>query len=149
MKAVVYRKYGLADVLHLEDVPTPSPRDGEVLIEVHASSVNSFDWGLLRARPMLLRLGGLFKPKYPILGADVAGRVVSIGPAVTRFKVGDDVYGDLTESGWGGFAEYTCAKQDPLALKPPGHDVRAGGGRAPGRVPRPARPAGQDDRRPR
>jgi len=120
MKAIVYTQYGSPDVLRLEDVPQPVARDDEVLIEVRAASVNSWDWELLQGTPFANRIGGLFKPKHPILGADVAGRVTAVGRDVKRFQPGDEVYGDLCRSGWGGFAEYVCAREDALAFKPPG-----------------------------
>ncbi|HKI99462.1 MAG TPA: NAD(P)-dependent alcohol dehydrogenase [bacterium] len=118
MRAIVYRAYGAPDVLKLETIATPVPRDDELLIKVHAASVNAWDWGLLRGTPFINRLGGLFKPRYPVLGADVAGRVESVGRSVTRFKPGDAVFGDLSACGWGGFAEYVCAPESSLARKP-------------------------------
>lgn len=118
MKAMVCSKYGLTDVLSLEDVDRPVPKGNEVLVQVRAASVNSWDWDLLRGTPFANRLGGLFAPKYPILGADVAGRVEAVGGEVKRFQPGDEVYGDLCRSGWGGFAEYVCAREEALAFKP-------------------------------
>jgi NADPH:quinone reductase-like Zn-dependent oxidoreductase len=118
MKAIVYTKYGLPDVLQLVEVAKPVHRDNEVLVKVHAASVNSWDWDLLRGTPFVNRIGGLRKPKYPILGADIAGRVEAVGSNVTRFQTGDEVFGDISGSGWGGFAEYVCARDDVLARKP-------------------------------
>ena len=120
MQAVVYTKYGPPEVLHLEDVEKPTPMDNEVLVEIHAASVNAKDWRLLRADPFLIRLmyGGLFKPKYQILGADIAGRVEAVGRNVTEFRPGDEVYGDVGECGLGGFAEYVSTPEDVLAKKP-------------------------------
>ncbi len=120
MQAVVYTKYGPPEVLHLEDVEKPTPMDNEVLVEIHAASVNAKDWRLLRADPFLIRLmyGGLFKPKHQILGADIAGRVEAVGSNVTEFRPGDEVYGDVGECGLGGFAEYVSAPEDVLAKKP-------------------------------
>ena len=119
MKAVVYTEYGSPDVLHLQEIEKPVPRDNEVLIKVHATSINSWDWDMLRGKPYLFRLlSGIFKPKYKILGADVAGRIETVGANVSNFKPGDDVFGDLCENGWGGFAEYVCAGEESLALKP-------------------------------
>ncbi|HKJ58638.1 MAG TPA: NAD(P)-dependent alcohol dehydrogenase [Halobacteriales archaeon] len=120
MKAVVAQSYGPPDVLRLEEVERPAPEDDEVLIEVHAAGVNAADWHLLRADPPLVRLMGfgLFKPKNEILGADVAGRVEAIGSDVTHFSPGDEVFGDLSACGHGGFAEYVCAPEDALATKP-------------------------------
>ncbi len=119
MKAIIYTKYGPPDVLQLMNVAQPAPKDNEVLIKVHAASVNPADWRTVRADPFLVRfVSGLLKPKNPRLGADVAGRVESIGKSVTQFKVGDDVFGELPFSGFGSFAEYVCANEDALALKP-------------------------------
>jgi|SRR5271157_175605 NADPH:quinone reductase-like Zn-dependent oxidoreductase len=119
MKATVYTKYGPPDVLELKEVPTPAPKDDEVLIKIHAASVNAADWHLLRADPFIARLyAGLTKPKHTILGADIAGRVEAVGRSVRQFKPGDEVFGDLFRNGLGGFAEYACAGEDALALKP-------------------------------
>lgn len=119
MKAVVYTRYGSPEVLSLMDVDMPVPRPDEVLIRVVAAAVNSWDWDLLTGTPFLARLGGgLFAPPYKILGADVAGRVEAVGAAVTRFKPGDAVLGDLSGGNWGSFAEYVCARESALTLKP-------------------------------
>lgn len=119
MKAILCRKYGPPDVLELREIDKPSPEDDEVLVRVHAASVNSWDWDNLRGKPFLVRLlMGLLKPKYQIPGADTAGRVEAIGKNVTRFQPGDEVFGDLCACGWGAFAEYVCAPEDSLALKP-------------------------------
>jgi len=117
MKAIVYTRYGQPDVLKLKEVPKPSPKDNEVLIKVHAAAVNDFDWGLLRGRPFVLRIGALFKPKYSILGCDMAGVVKAVGGNVKKFQPGDEVFGDISGSGFGGFAEYVCAREDVLAPK--------------------------------
>jgi len=117
MKAIVYHKYGSPDVLELKEVEKPTPKGNEVLIKVHAASVNSWDWNLLRGTPFLVRLGGLLKPKYKILGADIAGRVEAVGRNVKQFQPGDEVFGDISGCGWGGFAEYVCARENALALK--------------------------------
>ena len=116
MKAIVYRKYGSPDVLHLEEVEQPTPKDDEVLIKIHAASVNAYDWHFLTADIFLIRLmgGGLFKPKDSRLGADVAGRIESIGRNIKQFQPGDEVYGMVK----GGFAEYACAHESALCLKP-------------------------------
>ena len=119
MKAMVYGKYCSPAVLRLEEVQKPAPDDDEVLIRVHASSVNSWDWDLVRGRPYLARIGAFRKPRYKILGADIAGRVEAVGRGVRRFQAGDEVFGDISGCGWGGFAEYVCARADVLALKPP------------------------------
>jgi len=121
MKAVVFEQYGLPDLLELKEVAKPLPGENDVLVEVHAVSVNDWDWELLRGIPFLNRMmAGLFKPtKIKILGCDIAGQVEAVGKKVTRFKPGDAVFGDLSACGWGGFAEYVCADEDALTLKPP------------------------------
>jgi NADPH:quinone reductase-like Zn-dependent oxidoreductase len=119
MKAIVFEKYGPPDVLQLKEVEKPTPKDNEVLVRVHAASVNSWDWELLRGRPFLNRLlFGLFKPKIRILGIDIAGRVEAVGKNAKRFRPGDEVFGDLSGSGMGGFAEYVCARENALTPKP-------------------------------
>ena len=122
MKAIVYHTYGAPNVLKLDDVERPVPNMHEVLIKVHATSVNSWDWDLLRGKPFIVRLagGGIRKPQLPILGADVAGTVEAVGKNVKQFKPGDAVLGDLSASGWGGFAEYVSAPETALTLKPSG-----------------------------
>jgi NADPH:quinone reductase-like Zn-dependent oxidoreductase len=120
MKAMVNTKYGSPDVLQLKEVVIPTPKDNEVLVKVHAASVNAADWHLLRGKPFLMRLMGfgLLKPKNTILGSAMAGRVEAVGRNVTQFQPGDEIFGDLTRCGWGAFAEYVCAREDALALKP-------------------------------
>ncbi len=119
MKAIVYTKYGSPDVLHLEDLEKPSPKDNEVLIKVHAASVNPADWHTMRGAPFLARLAnGLFKPQNPRLGADVAGRVEAVGCNITQFQAGQDVFGCLPLNAMGSFAEYVTVNADGLALKP-------------------------------
>jgi len=119
MKAIVYEKYGLPDVLQLKEVEKPTPKDNEVLVKVHAASVNDWDWGLLRGAPFMNRLFfGLLKPKIKIIGGDIAGRVEAVGRNIKQFQPGDEVYGDLSGSGFGGFAEYVCARENALELKP-------------------------------
>jgi NADPH:quinone reductase-like Zn-dependent oxidoreductase len=115
VKAVVYDRYGPPEVLRLEDVATPSPGANEVLVEVVATSVNRSDWECLVGTPAYARIGGLRSPAKPTLGSDVAGRIAAVGEAVTRFGVGDEVYG---ETPMGGFAEYALAKESALAHKP-------------------------------
>ncbi len=120
MKAIVYTKYGSPDVLELKEVEKPTPKDDEVLVEVHAASINDWDWGLLQGTTFLGRFvagGGLLKPKHKILGSDIAGRIEAVGKNVEKFQPGDEVYGDLSGD-WGGFAEYVCARENALALKP-------------------------------
>lgn len=118
MKAMVYDKYGTTDVMTLKEVVIPTPQDNEVLVKIHAVSVNSWDWDLLRGKPFLVRLGGMLKPKYKILGADIAGRVEAIGKEVKHILPGEEVFGDISWCGWGGFAEYVCVHEDSLSLKP-------------------------------
>ena len=122
MKAIVYHKYGSPDVLNLEEVQKPTPKDDDVLVKIHAASVNDWDWGLLRGKPFANRvLAGLLKPKrIKILGCDIAGRVEEVGRNVKLFQPGDEVFGDISGGGWGGFAEYVCARENALALKPSG-----------------------------
>ena len=117
MKAILYHKYGTPDVLELKETDKPIPDDNEVLIKVHAASINDWDWGLLHGDFINRLLNGLWKPKRKILGSDIAGRVEAVGKNITQFKPGDEVYGDLSGQ-WGGFAEYVCTKEKCLALKP-------------------------------
>ena len=117
LKAIVYTKYGGPEVLQLKEIEKPSPKDDEVLIKVHSVSINDWDFGLLEGDLINRLLNGLLKPKRKILGSDIAGRIEAVGKNVTRFKIGDDVYGDVSGY-WGGFAEYTCAREKSLALKP-------------------------------
>ncbi len=119
MKAIVYTKYGSPDNLELVDMEKPTPKDDEVLVRVFAVSLNAADLHLLRADPFLIRLSsGLQKPKNTILGSDIAGRVEQVGKNVKQFKPGDQVFGDISACGWGGFAEYACARETALVLKP-------------------------------
>ena len=116
MKALVYRRYGGPDVLELADVPQPQPREHEVLVRVHAASVNAADRVLLRGEPFLVRLGmGFPRPRHRTLGFDVAGRVEAVGKRVTQFHVGDDVFG---ASNFGAFAECVCVNEERLIPKP-------------------------------
>ncbi|MBT3396734.1 MAG: NAD(P)-dependent alcohol dehydrogenase [Alphaproteobacteria bacterium] len=120
MKAIVYKKYGAPeDVLRFEDVPKPVPKDDEVLVKVFAASINEWDWSMVRAAAIFVRFWGLFKPRHQIPGADIAGTVEAVGSSVTRFKPGDEVFGDLNQNGWGGYAEYVCSRENGLAPKPP------------------------------
>jgi NADPH:quinone reductase-like Zn-dependent oxidoreductase len=119
VKAIVYTKYGPPDVLEFKDVEKPTPLDDEVLVEVHAASLNAYDWHFLTADVFLIRLmsGGLLKPKKQTLGADISGKVVAVGKNVTRFHLGDEVFGSA-KGGSGAFAEYVCASEKSLVLKP-------------------------------
>ena len=120
MKAIVLTKYGTPDGLKLEEIPKPVPNTNEVLVEVHAASINSWDWEIVKGTPFVNRMMfGLFKPKKNvILGCDIAGIVVARGENVKRLKVADKVFGDLSKSGWGGFAEFVCTDENALSLKP-------------------------------
>ena len=116
MKAIIFETYGPPDVLQLKDVEQPTPKDNEVLVDVHAASVNYVDWQVLGGKSLLLRvMNGLFKPRQKILGDDLAGRVEAVGANVTRFKPGDEVFGI---SNFNAFAEYACVPEKSLVLKP-------------------------------
>src|SRR3989440_6234449 len=115
MKAILLTQYGSPDVLQFKEVEKPVPKDGEILVKIHAASANPLDWHLMRGAPFLARLaGGLRKPKDPRLGADIAGRVEAVGNNVTQFQPGDEVFGACT----GSFAEYASVPENTLALKP-------------------------------
>jgi len=121
MKAIVCAKYGSPDVLQLREVVKPVPQADEVLIQIHAASLNSRDLRMLRANPIFMRLmpGGFFRPKNKILGADLAGRVEAVGSSVKQFKPEDEVFGYLpSATGRGTFAEYVCANENAITLKP-------------------------------
>ena len=118
MKAVVYERYGSPDVLRVEDVPVPSPAAGQVRVKIAATSVNLSDWECLRGSPAYARIGGLRFPARRTLGSDIAGVVDDVGEGVTRFRPGDEVYGDNLAL-MGGFAEYALAPESALAHKPP------------------------------
>ena len=120
MKAIVQTEYGSPDVLKLKEIDKPVVTDNGVLVRIRASSINAGDWHLMRGDPFFIRLifGGILKPKIQILGVDIAGQIEAIGKNVTEFQVGDEVFGDLSECGFGAFAEYVCAIASALALKP-------------------------------
>jgi NADPH:quinone reductase-like Zn-dependent oxidoreductase len=119
MKAIVRETYGPPDVLRLEDVPAPTFGDGDVLVRVRAASANAGDWHLLRGTPFPLRLvSGLRTPRFKIIGTDVAGHVEAVGRHVTRFRPGDEVFGELSRCGFGAYAEFAVAPERALALKP-------------------------------
>ncbi|MFQ5571717.1 MAG: NAD(P)-dependent alcohol dehydrogenase [Rhodothermales bacterium] len=121
MKAIVLTRYGSPDVLRLEEVAKPEPRDDEVLVKVHATAVNDWDWSFVRGKPYIYRLMfGLVRPRVAILGVEVAGIVEATGNHVAKFQPGYHVYGDISEAGFGGFAEYVCVSEDALSRKPPG-----------------------------
>jgi NADPH:quinone reductase-like Zn-dependent oxidoreductase len=119
VRAVIYDRYGSPEVLRLEEVPTPSPAEDQVLVRVASTSINLSDWECLRGSPLYARIGGLRAPARQTLGSDIAGRVEAVGTGVTRFGPGDDVYGDNLELK-GGFAEYAVAPESALAHKPEG-----------------------------
>jgi NADPH:quinone reductase-like Zn-dependent oxidoreductase len=118
MRAVVYDRYGLPDQLRVEEIPMPSPSAKQVLVAVAATSVNLSDWESLTGSPGYARIGGLRRPAHRVLGSDIAGRVVAVGSEVTRFRPGEEVYGDNLGL-MGGFAEYAVAPEEALAHKPP------------------------------
>jgi NADPH:quinone reductase-like Zn-dependent oxidoreductase len=119
MKAIIYHEYGSPDVLKLEEVQKPTPADNQVLIKIHAVSINRSDWEGLVGKPLYARIGGLFRPKDRILGSDIAGTVEMVGKDVKQFKPGDEVFGLLLNYG-GGFAEYACTSGKAFILKPAG-----------------------------
>jgi NADPH:quinone reductase-like Zn-dependent oxidoreductase len=119
MKAVVRTEYGSPDVMRLEEAPKPAPADDELLVKVHAISVNRSDWEGLIGKPLYARVGGLRKPGYPILGSDVAGRVETAGKNNEQFKPGDEIFGEMEGYG-GGFAEYVITQGKIWARKPAG-----------------------------
>lgn len=120
MKAMVYTEYGPPEVLKLKEVEKPTPQDNEVLVRIYATSVNTAEWYFVHGTPFLVRLmsGGILKPKRTIPGADIAGRVEAVGKGITHFKPGDEVFGNLSDAGWGAFAEYVTVPEEAIALKP-------------------------------
>ena len=119
MKAAVYHNYGAPDVVEVAEVEKPTPTADQILIKIHAASVNGSDKERLRGKPLYVRADGLLKPRHPILGSEIAGRVEAAGKNVTEFTPGDDVFGDLP--GYrGGFAEYACTSGRTMAHKPAG-----------------------------
>jgi NADPH:quinone reductase-like Zn-dependent oxidoreductase len=120
MKAIICPKYGSPEVLQLKEVEKPTPKDDEVLVKIHAASVNMYDWHLMTADIFLVRFmgGGLFRPKNPRAGADIAGRIEAVGSNAKQFRAGDEVFGDLAACGNGGFAEYVSVPETLLVLKP-------------------------------
>lgn len=117
MKAIVYEKYGSPDLLSLQEVETPTPTDDQILIKIIATSINGADKENLIGKPFYTRISGLFKPRYPILGSDIAGCVAAVGKNITEFKIGDEVFGEIPNY-HGGFAEYVCTSGSTMALKP-------------------------------
>ena len=116
MKAIVYTKYGPPDVLQLKEIEKPAPADDQVLVRVHAASLNAYDSHMMRASPFLVRLSGsgFLKPKNQRFGADFAGRIEAVGRNVKQFQPNNEVFGTTI----GAFAEYVCARENRLALKP-------------------------------
>jgi len=120
VKAIVYERYGPPDVLEMREVEKPTPGDRDILIRVEAVSVNRSDWERLIGKPLYARMGGLRRPRRPILGSDVAGRVEAVGAAVVSFKPGDEVFGDVMYHGGSAFAEYVAVPETaPIVHKPP------------------------------
>lgn len=122
MKAIVYSEYGGPEKLQLREIARPVPKENEVLIRIHATSINDWDWALLQGVPFANRMmSGLKKPKIEVLGSDIAGVVEYAGSKVSQFKVGDKVFGDLSglrHGGWGGFAEFVAAPESALFIIP-------------------------------
>jgi NADPH:quinone reductase-like Zn-dependent oxidoreductase len=119
MKAFSYEKYGPPETLRIAEVDKPAPNTDEVLVKVLGASVNAADWHVLRGKPLFSRATlGLLRPKHQILGVDIAGQVEAVGGGVTRFKPGDQVYANLLDHGYGGFAEYVSVPVGVLSLKP-------------------------------
>ncbi len=120
MKALIMREYGSPDSLEIQEVEKPFPDRNQVLIKINAVSINDWDWGLLQGAPILPNrlMAGLIKP-HLIIGSDIAGRIEAVGSEVTSYKPGDEVYGDLSGCGFGGFAEYVCAPQSAVTFKSP------------------------------
>ncbi|MCB0019879.1 MAG: NAD(P)-dependent alcohol dehydrogenase [Anaerolineales bacterium] len=119
MKAIVYKKYGSPEVLRLAEVDKPVPGENEVLVKIHAAAITAGDVIVLKGEPFVTRLAtGLLEPKNTIPGKEVAGRVEAVGPNVTQFRPGDEVFGDLSVASWGAFAEYVVVPESAVALKP-------------------------------
>ncbi|MEJ2252346.1 MAG: NAD(P)-dependent alcohol dehydrogenase [Candidatus Lokiarchaeota archaeon] len=117
MKAIICPKYGSADVLQFREVEKPTPKDDEVLVKIHASTINSADYDCLRGTP-IVRFGGLRKPRFKILGSDIAGTIESVGRNVKQFQQGDEIFADKSFPDYGAFAEYVCVPESNLTLKP-------------------------------
>jgi NADPH:quinone reductase-like Zn-dependent oxidoreductase len=121
VKAFIYDRYGPPETLRLAEVDRPAPNTGEVLVRVRAASVNPADWHVLRGKPLFSRATlGLLRPKHRILGVDVAGQVAAVGGGVTGFTMGDEVYANLLDHGYGGFAEYVSVPVAVVSPKPAG-----------------------------
>jgi len=119
MKAFIYERYGPPETLRMTEIDKPTPNADQVLVKVLAVSVNAADWHALRGKPLFARATlGLLRPKHQLLGVDIAGQVEAVGPNVTRFQPGDQVYANLLDHGYGGFAEYVSVPVNVMALKP-------------------------------
>ena len=119
MKALVFKKYGSPEVLQLREITKPTPEENEVLVRIHATAVNDYDWSMIRGKPYLYRLlFGLLKPKHQIPGMELSGTIEALGTNAKSFKIGDHVYGDISTYGFGGFAEYVCINEKALVIKP-------------------------------
>ena len=129
MKAIILKEYGLPNNLEIGEVEKPIPNDTQVLVKIHAASINDWEWGLVRGKPFVIRLFfGLKKPKVNIPGIDISGKIEAVGGNVSSLKTGDEIYCDLTECGFGGFAEYVCVPEKHLYKKPSNisyHDAAA------------------------
>ena len=120
MKAFRYERYGPPQSLRMVEVQKPVPKADEILVNVRAASINAADWHVLRGKPLFSRVTlGLLRPKHQILGGDIAGEVADVGAGVTRFKPGDEIYANLLDHGFGGFAEFVSVPVDVVSLKPP------------------------------
>jgi NADPH:quinone reductase-like Zn-dependent oxidoreductase len=120
MMAFRYERYGPPQSLRMVEVEKPVPKADEVLVHVRAASVNAADWHVLRGKPLFSRVTlGLLRPKNQILGGDIAGEVADVGACVTRFKPGDEIYANLLDHGFGGFAEFVSVPVEVMSLKPP------------------------------
>ncbi len=119
MKAIIQNKYGGSEALHLQEIDTPLPLENQVRVKVYAAAVNDYDWCMMRGKPYLYRLMfGITRPKNRIPGMEISGVIDRLGEQATKFKIGEAVYGDISEYGFGGFAEYVCVNENALAHKP-------------------------------
>ena len=119
MKAIVLEKYGEPEDLKIKDVDTPKPKGNEVLVKIHATAINDYDLSIVRGKPLMYRLlYGIRKPKHPILGMEMSGTVAGLGPEASSFKIGDAVYGDISDYAFGTFADYVCINEKGIVKKP-------------------------------
>ena len=119
MKALRLKQYCQPKELQIEEVDKPTPKENEVLVKIKATAVNDYDWSMITGTPRILRLMyGIGKPKIPIPGMEISGIIEAMGSKANAFNIGDAVYGDLSEYGFGGFAEYVCINEKALSLKP-------------------------------